>query len=1511
YDALCRGDNLHLPSVRPYRDYIQWLQQQETTSSERFWTNYLADFNAPTPLPHCGKQGVFQEEQPGPAYQEQQFQVSQDITRRLQRLAQQQRATLNVIMQAAWAILLSRYSGETDVVFGATVSGRPAALTGVEGMVGLFINTLPIRIQLASDLSLNALLQQIQARQFDVESYSYTALVDIQGWSDLPSGAALFESLLLFENFPVEKMAQGRNGLRVKDFRFDERTNYPLTIMIEPGAELSIKVSYDRSRFDAATITRMLQHVHVLLASIATHPERPVSRLPLLTDAEQRQLVTEWNQTKTEYPADSCFYHLFEDRAKQFPGALAVICDDERLTYQELNTRANQLAHYLRTLQIGPDTLVGLCLERSPDMIVGLLGILKAGGAYVPLDPAFPEDRLAYMLEDAGVSVLVTQESLQSKFHVPHRLCLDRDWDIISQERQDNPMNGAISDNLAYVIYTSGSTGKPKGVQIGHQSLVNFLHSMQVEPGLTNQDCLLAVTTISFDIAALELYLPLITGAGIILASREQATDGLQLAQLLTHNDVTVMQATPATWRMLLAAGWEGNQNLKILCGGEALPKDLSKALLARGASVWNLYGPTETTIWSAVYQMTDGQGADNQNLPEPIGRPINNTQIYILDRHLQPVPVGVAGELYIGGDGLAKGYLHRPELTAAKFIADPFRDKSDAHLYRVGDLARYLTDGNIEFLGRTDFQVKIRGFRIELGEIEAVLADHPSLREAVVIVREDRPGDKQLVAYIVTGNQSSVDSSRSSLNTEYRSLMTDLREHLKQSLPDYMIPSYFVSLDALPLTPNKKIDRLALPAPMSIDSRQATSDNPIVAPQDEVERALAGIWQDVLGIENIGIQNNFFDLGGHSLKATVLMSRIHKELQVKTTLQDIFKLPTIELLARRIRSSDPSTFIPIEKITDAEHYPLSHAQRRLWVLHQMDSESGAYNMAGVFLLKGEVDRAAFEKTWAALFARHESLRTVFIVVDGKPRQKIMPISDFEIKFQNLTQETLPRDRAQELIREDETIPFDLANGPLLRVSLFKIADAECMMTITMHHIISDEWSVGILMQEAVQLSEAFRKGQDNPLPSLHIQYRDYSEWQNRLLASEEIEPSRKYWQTKLGGELPILNLPTDLPRPLVQTFNGEVLSCFLSADLTERLRSFTQQRDVTLFMMLVALVKVLIYRYTGQEDIITGSPIAGRNHADLERQIGFYANTLTLRDRVQGEHSFERFLQQVKHTATEAYDHQFYPFDLLVEKLNLARDLSHSPLFDVMVELQNIDEVDLSLDGLDIYPLEQEYHTSKFDLTFSFKESSTGNSNHSSPMAGLRMEIEYNTDLFLKERIKRMSSHLTSMLESILHDPDQPVSKLPFLTKTEQDELLHAGKGPQRSYPVQKTLSQLFEEQVEAGSERIAMIHGDDRITYAALNARANRIAHLLRRVGVGRNDIVGILQERGFDFLAAMLGILKAGGAYLPIDPDYPEDRIQYMVTNSLIRTLITNSALMEKFLFNGMLNSRLRND
>jgi amino acid adenylation domain-containing protein len=1078
---------------------------------------------------------------------------------------------------------------------------------------------------------------------------------------------------------------------------------------------------------------------------------RAVERTKTLSADEKRallaRLVAEKGKTSGR-PVRRGAHHLIEAQAARTPDSPAVAFEGRTMTYRELDARANRLAHRLRALGVGPETLVGLCVERSAEMVVGLLGVLKAGGAYVPLDPAFPPGRIAMMLEDAGVKVLLTQQDLRESLPSGDAevLCLDSDSSGI-EECPDTPPDVAVSpENLAYVIYTSGSTGKPKGVQVPHGALVNFLTSMAGLLGVTERDALLAVTTLSFDIAALEIYLPLTVGARVEIVPRDIAADGARLAERLGRGDVTMLQATPATWRLLLEGGWTGTTGLAILCGGEALPRALADRLVDKGRVVWNLYGPTETTIWSSLAKVEPGDA------PITIGRPIAQTQLYVLDARLRPVPVGVTGELYIGGAGVARGYYQKPSLTAERFLPDPFSKAPGARFYRTGDLARWRSDGTLECLGRADHQVKIRGFRVELGEIESALARHPAVREAAVVAREDATGEHALVAYVAARDGQASGAA-------------ELRRWLGEALPEYMVPSAFVALDALPLTPNRKVDRNALPAP---EAGRGDSGLDYVPPRGPVEEALVGLWSDLLGVERVGVRDNFFELGGHSLFATQLLARLRDTFAVEPTLRDFLDDPIVAGLSRLIEhelaAGSGLQAPPIGRADRSGPLPASFAQQRLWFLDQLEPGSASYNIPTAVRLKGDLDVSALGRALDEINRRHEVLRTTFASEGGVPRQVIGEAAGIDFPIDDLR--GLPAGQRESAtarsIEEEARRPFDLSRGPLLRVRLVRLDERVHVVLVTMHHIASDGWSIGVLIREVAALYDAFREAKVSPLPEPTLQYADYAAWQRGWLQGDALRAQLDYWRGQLSG-VPILELPTDRPRPQAMSYRGGSRTIVVPKEVLDELKALGRKEGSTLFMTLLAAFQTLLHRYTGQDDIPVGSPIAGRTRSELEGLIGLFVNTLVLRGDLSGDPSFRTLLGRVRKAALGAYAHQDIPFEVLVGELHPDRDPGRSPLFQVMFALQNAPLPVPSGGGLELEPIDTMSGTAKFDLTLFATETPEG----------LRLLMEYATDLFDAPTIDRMLGHLATLLRSIVADPDAAVGSLPMMSEAERRLLL------------------------------------------------------------------------------------------------------------------------------------------
>ena len=1400
--------------------------------------------------------------------------LSKQLLESLRKLSHSHGVTLFMTLLAAFDVLLSRYSGQKDLVVGTPIAGRNRA--EVENLIGFFTNTLLMRADLSGDPTFVELLARV--RETAMSAYAHQDLPfeklveDLNPERDL-SRNPLFQVMFALQNLP-------NDGARIKGIEssaFSTGTHSAKVdisfVTTEVSEGLRTAVIYNTDLFDSTTIERMLLHFEVLLEGVLDRAESRISQLPLLTEEERHQLLIDRNRTQADYPRESCLHHLLQEKARQRPERAAVEFDKRILTYDELDRRSNQLAHLLVKRGIGPDRLVGVCMERSLEMVVALLGVLKAGGAYVPLDPAYPSDRIQYVIDDSRVTVLLTQEQLLTTLPTTtaETICLDPAWLAVEHEDPAPITTEVEPDNLAYVIYTSGSTGKPKGVQIEHRGVVNFLCSMRREPGMTADDVLVAVTTLSFDIAGLELYLPLLTGAKLVVASREATSDGHLLMRLLENSAATIMQATPTTWRMLLESGWDGNSNLKVLVGGEALSAELAQNLAGRCSSVWNMYGPTETTIWSSLHQVG---GKDEKLIP--IGKPIGNTTFYILDETRQPVVEGAAGELYIGGDGLARGYFERAELTAEKFVPDPFSCNPEARLYRTGDLARYRHDGVVEFLGRIDHQVKIRGFRIELGEIESVLEQHPGVEQAVVVAREDTLGDKRLVAYFVPDAASSPSAA-------------ELRRYLGKQLPDYMTPAAFIELPRLPLTPNGKVDRKNLPAP-EYQRRDSTVE--YQEPRTPTEEVMAGIWAEVLKLERVGARDQFFELGGHSLLATQVASRVRQTFHIELPLRTLFEAPTVEELSLRVdalqREAQGLLVPPIQPVSRSVPLPLSFAQQRVWFLDRLEPNNPAYNVPHSVRLKGPLQTDVLERSLNEIVRRHETLRTSFRVMNDEPVQIIESNVSIPLTVKDLTSlpEGNPEDEARRLAREEAQRGFDLTAAPLIRATLLRLAADDHVLLMNTHHSACDGWSLGLFSHELASLYEAFAADLPSPLADLPVQYADFAVWQRDYLAGGTLDRELTYWKQQLAGAPATLDLPTDHPRPPMMTYRGSRQSVVLPKPLLDDLLRLSRREGVTLFMTLLAAFDVLLSRYSGQAEIVVGTPIAGRNRAEVEKLIGFFANTLVMRTDLSGDPSFRELLARVRETSMGAYTHQDVPFEKLVEELKPERDLSRNPLFQVMLALQNIPSSGQTMGSVTLTPFGSGAQASQFDLTLFASESGDG----------LRASMVYSTDLFEASTIERMLEHLRILLHGAVANPGEPISRLPLLSSEERDRVLRQFNDTAADYP-DGCVHDLVARRAELQPHADALIFGKERITYGELNARANRIANYLIKHGAGPDVLVGIFAKRTPNLVAGILGILKAGSAYVPIDPSYPKDRLQYILEDARAPIVLTEASLLSE--------------
>ncbi|HEX8697002.1 MAG TPA: amino acid adenylation domain-containing protein, partial [Longimicrobium sp.] len=1875
---LGRADTL--PAPLPFRTYVAQARLGVSRAEhEAYFRALLGDVEEPT-----APFGLLDTWGDGSGMAEGRLPLDGALAARLRERARALGVSAAAVCHAAWARVLARVSGRGDVVFGTVLFGRMSGGEDAERVLGLFINTLPVRVRVGSQ-GVEAAVRATHRQLAELLRHEHASLALAQRCSAVEAPAPLFSSLLNYRHSGTGARRPGGGG----DGRLVYgvgRTNFPVTLSVDDrGDALSLSAIAPASVGPERVCAMMRRALEGVVEALEAAPERPLAGVDVLPAAERRRVVEEWNATAAAYPADACVHELFEAQAARTPGAPAVAFEGRALSYAELAARANRLAHHLRELGVGPDARVGVCVERGVEMVVGVLAVLKAGGAYVPLDPAYPEERLSYVLRHSAPAVLLTGRALAGRFGgagVPV-LALDADAPPWTHHPDTDPERAGLTpDHLAYVIYTSGSTGRPKGVMNPHRGVVNLLWSMRGTVGVEAGERLVAVTTLAFDISALELFLPLATGARVEILGRADAADPAGLQRAVAAAPGAVLQATPATWRLLLDGGWPGDATLRALCGGEALRGDLAARLCARVGALWNVYGPTETTIWSSVQRVDGASAAGRAHVG--IGAPVANTQVYVLDDAGEPVPVGVAGELYIGGAGVARGYLGRPALTAERFVPDPLGGEPGARLYRTGDLGRWRADGTLEFAGRNDAQVKVRGFRIEPGEIEARLAEHPAVREAVVVAREDSAGDRRLVAYVApdwarvdeaaaggggkgsgwdaehqaewmttweyaygqasaeadpgfdirgwnssyTGEpvppeqmrewvdatvarigalaprrvleigcgtglllsriapgcaryvgtdfspralqgierlrrerpelghvellertaddfggfepgsfdtvvlnsvaqylpgleyllrvlegaarvvepggrifvgdvrdlrllgafHTAVETFRSPPGrpvgewreraeqaqlqeaelvidpaffwtlgreleaigevetlqkrgrfrnelTEFRydvvlhvgagggeppadaarldweagrltlealearlreegggevvvagipnarvsgalrqldlrrdphevetvgevrrraaadgvdpeelwrlgealgwtvevrladsndagrvdarfargaaaggrrpfptwtrrerralaayatdplrgkrtrALVSRLREHLGARLPEYMVPASYVMLEALPLTPNGKVDRKALPAPEG----DAYVRRAYEAPAGETEAALAELWSEVLGLEGAGRWDSFFELGGHSLLAVRLISRVRQVLGVEVALGEVFERPLLADFARGLESAARAELPAIEPADRAGRLPLSFAQQRLWFLEQLGDLGAAYHVRHRLRLRGALDGAALSRALDRIVARHEALRTTFAVVDGEPVQRIAPA--VESRFPLLEHDLAGHaDRDAELgrlVAEEADAPFDLERGPLIRGRLVRLAEDDHVLLVTMHHVVSDAWSMGVLVDELGALYGAFRRGDPDPLPPLPVQYADYAAWQRRWVEGEVLQRQADYWGETLAGAPELLELPTDRPRPARQDHAGAAVRVELDEALAAGLKTLSRRHGTTLFMTLLAGWAAVLGRLSGQEDVVVGTPTANRGRREIEGLIGFFINTLPLRVDLSGSPTVAELLGRVKARALGAQQNQDIPFEQVVELVRPARSLAHSPVFQVMFAWQNAPRGSLELPGLTLGPVPGPPRaTSRFDLSLSLQEE------------GGRIVggVEYATSLFERATVERYVDYLRRVLEEMAADADRPVERLDLLPEAERRQLLEKWNATDAEYPRGASVHELFALQAERTPDAVAVVSGDRSLTYAELDARARRLARRLRSRGVGPDARVAILMPRSVELVVAELAVLRAGAAYVPLDASHPPERIAFMAADSGCRLVLS---------------------
>lgn len=1484
--AWSGGQALWPSSAVPYRDYVAWeqsgLARRRHDKQRTYWAQQLRNLPVPCELPSdFPRSGALRH-------------VSRTVTLdfttaetdAFDRFCRETGMTPFMAIVVGVSILLSRYTGQTDVVIGAPVSNRTERI--VESILGCMVNTVALRVDLSRDPTVQTLIARVRR-----------VVVEATHHQDLPfeevvrtvcpdrddMRAPLFRLMVAWEEDALAALHLGQ--VRAERMHI-ERVATPFDATVYSRRhhdDIELAIEYNSALFEEATIRQIVEHLRSLLATITRFSDMRLSQLPLLTEPERRQVLVEWNRTGADHPLNTSVHALIDAKAAELPDALAVVSESGRLTYRQLSEQSDVVALTLRQRGIQRGNLVGLLFERSIEMVVGMLGILKAGAAYVPLDPDYTEERLAFMVDDSRLTTVVTNSRLRVRLRSvqPTMICLDAGQPMVLSNTEVVGPVQVGADDLAYVIYTSGSTGRPKGSMVAHRSLVNFSLAYAAECRMSPRDRVLHMATISFDAAVLEIFPALVTGATLVVRTKVPPGTPSEFMQSCEQDGVTTAFLPTAYWHHLVQEWGAGHVSIPsslqwIVIGGEkaALPVCVRWFSLAgMRVQLLNAYGPTETAVAATMVNLSALWEDQTLGSEVPIGRPLRNMRVYVLDRDQNPVPVGAIGELYIAGFGVGQGYLHQPELTAESFMADPFVPGD--RMYKTGDLGRFRRDGQLLCVGRIDQQVKLRGFRIEPGEVEAALMAISGVHAAAVVLREIPQRGPSLVAYVTTDAAADLSD---------REILSGLRRRL----PHYMVPAACVVLDSLPYGSSGKVDRQRLPIPALTSIDQAIAR---VAPRDHIEHSLMSIWSDVLGVRVSSVYDNFFDMSGHSLLATQVVSRIQEMFLVELPLKTIFDSPTIAQLAECVRVEQRrgvgrAALPPIVVTPRTEPLPLSYSQQRMWVMYQLAPESTAYNMPFASRQIGPLNKQWMRQTIERLTKRHDSFRTTFRMTERGPVQVVAEWQsphcvDIDLRGLPIDQRLT---EAYRIVEEDARTPFDLEEGPVARFALIQLDEEDHILLLSLHHIIGDQWSFGVIGQEFAAHYNALLQGRpidDAPFP---IQYADFAAWQRRCLTDDTLRPQLDYWREKLA-HLPILLLPTDLPRPSVKTYAGSYCAWDLPNALIERLKTFSAHRRVTSFMTLLACFQVLLSRWSGQTDFAVGAPIANRTQVMTEYLVGTFVNTLVLRADLSDDPTFEELVLRVRDTALGAYANQDFPFEKLIETLHVSRDSSYSPLVQVLFNVANAPIGNVDLQGLSWTPLNIDTGSAQFDLSITIETEVLK-----------KAYLSFNTDLFTRQTAERMLGHFGALLQQALSHPGLRMSELPMMGRAETQQLVTEWNRTRADYPDEQCFPELFEAQVERTPDAVAVSFGGEAWSYRALAAKANQMARVLSAQGVTRGAIIGICLERSMEMLVALLAVWKAGGTYLPLDPDFPRERLRFMVEDSGADLVVTTPAFSDLF-------------
>lgn len=1487
YDALSKGEPDPLePLAIQYVDFAQW--QKEIFESDdiqkkqlHYWAEQLRNVNIleiPTDFPRQAAQSP-----EGKSYH---FDISEQHKEKLIKRSKELGVTVFSMLLSAYKVLLHRYSGSYDICVGIPFANR--AQSELEAIIGFFVNSLPIRSQINAKLEFIDLVNMVQSTVLDVDANQAVPfekiVAQLSEKRDL-SHSPIFQTMFSFQN------EQAIETLKLNDLTLEfkaEETNtakFDFALAIENSStEMKGIWEYNTNLFEASTAERMAKHFLIILEQVIDNPHKIIEKIDLMNSQEKKLVLEEWNKTETD-PAHLSVTQLYIQQAEKMPGKLAIEYQGRGINYGELHIGSNQLANFLRQKNIGRGSRVAVYMERSVEAFTALLAILKAGAAYIPIDSSYPEARVSFILADSKPAYLITQESLLNNINIEDKelsvFCFEKDQALVKNQALKTPAQAYIADDEAYIIYTSGSTGQPKGVRVPHRGLSNLVNWHKQYYGVTHESKASQLAGFSFDACVWEIWPYLASGSSLHIVDDETRLSAKDVIRWIAEHHISHCFLPTLLCEAVLSEPLPKNWALKcLLTGGDRLrnhaPKDASFKL-------FNNYGPTECSV---VTTATEVKAFTDRKLPA-LGKPINNVKCYVLDKALKPLPVGVVGELYIGGEGLALGYVNRPELTQESFIKTDFEK---GLLYKTGDLVRYRSNGDLDYCGRIDQQVQVRGFRVEVGEIEAKLNDLNEINESVVQAQGEGQ-NKILVAYVVANRHVLK-------NTELD--IEGIKESIKQSLPEYMMPASFVVLERLPVTANGKIDRKKLP----LVNLQDQIKTEFVAPSTRTEKIIAGMWRDLLKVTKVGIHDNFFDLGGHSLIATQIVARIRESFHIELPLKLLFEGYDIYELAKKVdettQAKKSNVVPPITAVKRGAISQVSYAQQRMWILDKLETGNAAYNAgaaynisAGLFI-QGPLKIAALNKAFETLVKRHEILRTTFVSRDGEIFQQVLDPYPWVSTIEDFTElpEAEVDKEIKQIAKREAVRSFDLELGKnarrtrLLRTVLVRVAEEKHYLFTTMHHIISDGWSMNILIKEVEHLYNAYVSNKAPLLEPLTAQYADYAIWQRNILQGDFYNQQLSYWQENLKN-LDKTELPIDKPRPVLQSFKGSEYVFDLSPQISLGIENLAKNQGVTVFMTLLAAFKLLLCRYSGQDDICIGTPIANRTHAQQEQLIGFFTNTLALRTDLSGDPGFKELLKRVQTTTMGAYSHQEIPFEKLVDELNVERDLSRTPLFQALFALTNKNMGNINLAGLNVAIFDHERSTSQFDLTLNIEQGE----------GAIQGRFIFNTDLFELATVAGLAEHYKNILTEVLNHPERKISDIKMLGKQELKQIFSINKTTKK-YPLYNNVLEIFEQQVLKTPDNVAVKYEHQQLSYAELNKKANQLAHYLIEQGVKPGQIVAICQERSIELVISMYGIIKAGGAYVPLDPEYPQQRLDYILEDTQSKLLITSAALKSRF-------------